>query len=129
MEDGSSSILALEIILIFECLERIIREVDRKLCRVCIVGIIPSSGLDDIWMLFLVFFGESIGCPFCRGCFEIIHITCCFLVFFEYLSHILKDFFGELLSPHGRYIAISTTIIQYCFVHTIESDRRKVIAK
>lgn len=99
VEYRSSGILALYCILIFERFECIISKIYWKLRGVGIVWILLGSGLDNIWMLFLVFSGKTIGCSLCWSCFEVIHISCLFLVLFEYLSHIIQCLDSKLSSP------------------------------
>ena len=129
MQYGTACIFALQFILVFQCLEGIISKFNWKLSRICIIGVLSCSRLSNIRELFLILFSRSIGCTFSWSCLKIIHIPCFFLVFFEDSSHFIENFESKFLSPIGRYIFFPVREIQDCLIHSIDTNRGKMIAK
>lgn len=107
MEDGTSGILALQFVLLFQGVEWIVRIADRQLRGVGVVRSVIGSRLDDSWYLFSVFFSKPIRGPFCRGCLQIVEISRLFLILFKNVSHKVQYFCRKFLAFFGSYVILS----------------------
>ena len=93
------------------------------------MGSLRRAGLDDTRELLLVFACESKHSSFGGGCFEVIEIARVLLIGTECIAHHIEDFEGECFTRRSRDVLLSVEKILDCFVHTIDPDRREVIAE
>ena len=129
MKYCSSCVFTLKVVLMVKCSKYVICVLNWKLCRIRIIRRFSCSCLDYISELFFVFFRKPICCALCRSRFQIIQITCLFLILFENLSHHFHDFVCKLFSSTRRNVFYVICEVAYRFVHAVDSDSRKVISK
>ena len=130
MEYGTGSVHGLQFVLNVQCGEDILRVTHRQVAG---VGVIRSAAgfccSDDIGEVFRIVFCKTIGGGLCRSCLQVVEIAVFFLIIFQTLQHVIKNFLCEVLACCGSHIAAYPVGVEAGFVHAHQTDGGEVVVE
>ena len=131
VKNCSPGVSRLDVILEVQGLENIVGKIYRQLRRISV----ERFGFFTFALLFvgayyvvkfaLVDLCQAIRRPFRRSGFEVVIVSCFFLVKNQFISHVVQDFFCEGLTFRGSNIP--TEKIHTCLIHPDKSNGREVV--
>ena len=118
MEDCAGGVSRLKIILNVERLKDILRERNRKMRAVGVIGsaAVLSRG-DDIRELRDVMLCEAVGGGLCGSCLKVVEIAVLLLIVGETLTHMVEDFLCKLLSLFVGHVRSEPLGVEADLVH------------
>ena len=95
VQDRAAGVLALQLVLVVEGVERIVGAGDGQMGRVGVVGRVGRAGLDNAGETFGVLFGEAVGRALGGRGLEVEEVAGLLLVVSQLGPHELQDFKGK----------------------------------
>jgi len=118
VQHRAAGIFALQFVLQFQRLERIVGMIDRDLRAVGVIDVLTAPSLNDVGKAFAVFLGKAI-----------VEIAGLFLIPDQPCPHVIEDGkrHGDPV-PLGKVRSVASEVAHH-FVHPINPDGRKMVAK
>ena len=129
VQHGAPGVLALQVVLALQCLERIVGEPDRQLRAVGVVRRLVGARLQDVRITLAVLLGKTIGCALGRRRFEVVQVPGLLLELDHALRARGRAAGGECVTPvRGDVVAVGGEVADH-LVDAIHPDGREMIAQ
>ena len=129
VEYSAGCVENLQTILYIKGRENVLGVANRQVGAVGVVGSAVLIGGDDVRVALLIVFGEPVGRGFGRSGFQIIQIAVFFLVVRQTFSHMIENFFGEVLRLLVGHVLAQPAGVQTSFVHADQADGGEMVVE
>src|SRR3990170_3139255 len=129
VEDRAAGVFALQLLLEFQRLKRVVGVADRQLRRISVVGGVRRTGLYDIRVTFAVLFGKAVRGPFRRGGLQIVHVAGLLLELHHPGADVVKDAPSQRLPVVDGYVMDIGGEVAEHLVDPVDADGGKVVAQ
>ena len=129
VEHRAARVLALQVVLTLERLERVVREVDGQLRGVRVVRIRGRACLQDAGEALAVLLGEAVGRALGRRRLEVVHVVRLLLELDEAGANMVEQAQRKGMAPVRRDVLPVAREVADHLVDAVDADRREVIAQ
>ncbi len=127
MQHGAAGVFALQVVLHFQCFERIVGIADRQLRRIGVVRRLRRARLQDFRKPLAIFAREPVGRPF-GGCgFQVIQMPGFLLDADDASAQMIEQPQAKGRARLGGNILMIGSEVADTFVNAVDADRAKVI--
>ena len=122
MEDGAACVLPLQLFLLHQRLERVIRVANGQLGGVGVVGLVVCPRLDDVGVLLAVFLREAVGGALSWRGLKVVHVSRGLLQFHHALANVVEDADRERVPRRGRDVVEVVREVADRLIHPVDTE-------